>query len=703
MGRFPIYPCPQWAEFGSGQLRLDPAKIALWADSACHGAAALTTGRLRALGIEPTTADSPDGAAIVLGLSPEGERLEPPLPAEGYILKVSPQTAVVTGADASGCLYGASALCQLLRRLDGALAVPLVQVRDWPAKPMRGVHIYMPGRAEIPFFKDLLAWLASLRYNMLFLEVGGGMRYDRHPEVNEAWQRFCREARAFPGGPQALQQSQPYPKDSTHTELADGSFLEKSEVSDIIAFAKSVGIEVVPELQSLSHAYYMVMAHPEIAERPWDPYPDTYCPSNPRSYELYFDLVDEVLEVFRPRMLHIGHDEAYTFGICDRCRHKSGAELLAGDLNKIHDYLAARGVRTVLWGDKLQNIIIGGVNHGGRARRSEWVERGMDHTMLETYQAVDFVPKDMLIMDWYWSLDPLSERFFHRKGFDVIFGNFGNNFAPATFSRWPERSAGEHITGAEVSTWCDVSQYALGHNLALFNMLVSANMLWWQNYSDRDRADTLAAVAALQSSAAESLGDRVPSLHSDQYLPVPLSGAGNYTETALVGATGNWTEACPVPFTVATAAVQVRSGAELSQAIAIGRQATGIAFLHYCLCQRQPRPTWGYADPDQPDDYNLLGRYLITYTDGSTDEVDIRYGDNIARPNLRYGEDEASSCFWAVPAWEGYDRANAPVTLWATEWANPSPEKEIQDIKLHCLGDDPSERIVLLAVTLITG
>ena len=34
---------------------------------------------------------------------------------------------------------------------------------------------------SIPFFKDLLAWLASLRYNMVFLEVGGGMRYDRHP------------------------------------------------------------------------------------------------------------------------------------------------------------------------------------------------------------------------------------------------------------------------------------------------------------------------------------------------------------------------------------------------------------------------------------------------------------------------------------------------------------------------------------------
>ena len=118
--------------------------------------------------------------------------------------------------------------------------MPHLEVRDWPYKPMRGAHIYMPGRDDIPFFKRLLAWLASLRYNTLFLEVGGGMRYDRHPEVNEAWARFCEEVLAYPGGPRGLQSSQPYPKDSTHTELGGGRLLEKSEVADLVAYANSL-------------------------------------------------------------------------------------------------------------------------------------------------------------------------------------------------------------------------------------------------------------------------------------------------------------------------------------------------------------------------------------------------------------------------------------------------------------------------------
>ena len=58
--------------------------------------------------------------------------------------------------------------------------------------------------------------------------------------------------------------------------------------------------------------------------------------------------------------------------------------------------------------------------------------------MRETYQAVDFVPKDMLIMDWYWAADPLSERFFQRKGFEVIFGNFGQTTSPQTFHQWEQ-------------------------------------------------------------------------------------------------------------------------------------------------------------------------------------------------------------------------------------------------------------------------
>ncbi|MGQ9554927.1 MAG: glycoside hydrolase family 20 zincin-like fold domain-containing protein [Anaerolineae bacterium] len=714
-----IYPCPQWLNRGQGVLRVWEEDVSIWLDPACEPMSAAIDHLIQSWGFPLRTAADAESATIAVGvrqsaaissrieaelLCSEGEIASPlsePLPAEGYVLMVDQGGITVAGADPSGCLYGLGTLSQILSHADGQIEVPCLQVRDWPYKPMRGAHIYMPAREDIPFFKGLLAWLSSLRYNALFLEVGGGMRYDRHPEVNEAWVRFCDEARAYPGGPQALQGSQRYPKDSTHIELAGGRWLEKEEVADIICFANSYGIEIIPELQSLSHAYYMVLAHPEIAERADDPWPDTYCPSDPRSYDLYFDLLDEVIGVFKPRMVHIGHDEAYSFGIDARCRSKSGAELLAGDLIKIHDYLAAKGIRTVLWGDKLQNIIIGGENHGGRARRAVWSEQ-MDYTMLETYQAVDFVPKDMLIMDWYWELDPLSEQFFQQKGFQVIFGNFGNNFAPQTFQRWQDRSSGDNVVGAEVSTWCDVSEYALGHNLALYNFLFSANMLWWNHYHDRERETNLTAVARLQSQAREALSRvPLPSRHDAAAEPLMLPLAGTAADNVVASAKGKWTQVAPAPFVLVERAMVADTATPNSQAIVLNRKAAGLAFLHYCLTERQLEPTWGFVDPLAKDDHNLLGHYLVTYADGATERVEIRYGDNISRPDLMYGEDVASCPFWAQPAWEGRDHACKRVTLWAHEWVNPQPDKDIASVSLHYTGADPQEWIALLALTAL--
>ncbi|MEW6755430.1 MAG: glycoside hydrolase family 20 zincin-like fold domain-containing protein [Candidatus Latescibacterota bacterium] len=703
---YPIYPWPRHAEFGDDALRLGHG-VRLWCDPACPAAGQWLSRQLQAQGVDVEVAPSAQAATIAVGLVSDAalaERLawggEEVLPAEGYRLACSGSAATVAGADLAGCLYGASTLAQLARCGEAGPQIAAARVLDWPYKPLRGVHLYLPGRSEIGFFMDLLTWLASLRYNTLFLEVGGGMAYDRHPEVNEAWVRFCHDANTYPGGPAALQDSQTYPKDSIHNELGGAGFLSKAEVLDVIRHAQAHGMEVVPELQSLSHAYYLCCAHPEMAERQSDPWPDTYCPSNPKSYELYFDLLDEVIEVFQPRLVHIGHDEAYTFGVCDRCRGKSGAELLAGDLVKVHDYLSARGIRTALWGDKLMNIVAGGRPEGGRARRAQWSGR-MDYTMPATYAAVDFVPKDMLILNWYWMLDAGSPAYFEHKGFQSIFGNFGDNFGPHIFRRWDVLAASDSVLGAEVSTWCDLTEYALGHNLALFNLLLSANMLWWPHYDDREREASLAAVARLQPRAIVAMGGQAPSLRAATRRPLPLSAAADAAQTVLRQAQGDWTGVLPVVFEIGEAAVTAGPRQPVSKAVPVGSTAASLVFLHYCQADRSYVPTWYYVDPEARDDRNLIGTYAVTYADGSTAEADLRQGENIAVAGGRYGESVRTCPYWAVPAWEGRDEGHRPLTLWAYEWVNPQPDKEIASVRLCSLGATEDEQIVLLALTVV--
>jgi len=42
------------------------------------------------------------------------------------------------------------------------------------------------------FFWRFLDFLAKYKCNMLVFELGGGMEYKRHPEINETWVKFCK-------------------------------------------------------------------------------------------------------------------------------------------------------------------------------------------------------------------------------------------------------------------------------------------------------------------------------------------------------------------------------------------------------------------------------------------------------------------------------------------------------------------------------
>jgi len=64
----------------------------------------------------------------------------------------------------------------------------------------------------------------------------------------------------------------------------------------LVTLADQYGLEIVPEVQSLTHSYYIASAHRELAEDPDMTWPDSYCPSNPDSYKLLFEILDEYID-----------------------------------------------------------------------------------------------------------------------------------------------------------------------------------------------------------------------------------------------------------------------------------------------------------------------------------------------------------------------------------------------------------------------
>nr|MBQ4319757.1 family 20 glycosylhydrolase [Clostridia bacterium] len=264
--------------------------------------------------------------------------------AENYRVRSMPHILSAMAGDRLGLLHAAVTILNAIR---DKVVRPLT-VNDHPYMPFRGAHFGLPRREQIPFFKTLIKeLLVPMHYNTLFIEVAGGMKYDSHPEITEAWNKRQDEFEA--GRATQLDHA---------GMVCGGRSLEKDEVRDIVNYAKSFGIEVIPEIQSLSHVQYITNAHPEIGEVTFVEKQDAadefaaadiraetkvahcFCAADPRSYEILFDIAEEVIEVFQPkRYVHMGHDEVYEIGVCERCRDRDPAELLAEDINKIHDWL----------------------------------------------------------------------------------------------------------------------------------------------------------------------------------------------------------------------------------------------------------------------------------------------------------------------------------------------------------------------------
>ena len=348
-----------------------------------------------------------------------------------------------------------------------------------PQCPFRGLKLYLPPKDGLNAFYRIVDMLLYYRYNTVILEVGGAMEYKRHPEINESWESYCREMARYPERADEVQNMFGWVKNSIHFENGGGSWLTQDTVRELIAYCRARGMEVIPEVPSLSHADYLLNAHPELAERSYDPFPDTYCPSNPDSYKLLFDVMDEVIDVFQPRVMQVGHDEIYSICVCETCRKRDAGELLAEDLTKIHDYLAQRGIRLMYWSEKMLNHITSwGEGLGGAKRVCRCSRSTVDH-IPATWTALDRIPRDCIAHNWYWALRESHDQRFLSRGMDMTYGNWD----PRGMVNWQARVEAGALGGAP-SHWTTAELVTMQRNGVLLSIVYGAYLLWRTDYTD---------------------------------------------------------------------------------------------------------------------------------------------------------------------------------------------------------------------------
>lgn len=399
--------------------------------------------------------------------------------AEEYAI-VFGETAYIYANRESGLVHGMMTLASLKSKTCEGL------LYDKPVCSVRGYRVYLPGRENIPVFKNMIDFLAEYKYNSVILEIGGAMEYKRHPKINEKWVEFCDECYADPKRADVIQhKTYTWEKDSIHCENGDGGVLTQEECRMLADYCASRGIEVIPEIPTLSHSDYICLAYPEIAERQDDAYPDTYCPNHPDTYKYVFDIIDEVVDVFKPRQVHIGHDEAYTLGICERCKHISPVELYVNDIIKINDYLKTKDIVSSMWAEKLLKAFtkagtpIGGNGRAGFRNGGQWSTPAL-------WQCRDMLPKDMLYAHWYWEFGNHHDRIFHDRGYKMFFGNL----SAMQINDWKMRIDWGAM-GGWVSNWGSFEEEYMQRNIQYFDLITAADAFWNCDFDSKNKKRTL--------------------------------------------------------------------------------------------------------------------------------------------------------------------------------------------------------------------
>lgn len=265
--------------------------------------------------------------------------------AEHYRLIVSEKGIHLTGSSPQAVYRGIMTLDQLLldaEVTDEGIRLPYLTINDSPRFPYRALMLD-PARNFLPVedVKFFIDQMAKYKFNVLQLHLsddqGWRVEIDQFPELN--------------------------------SDLA----YSKNDIRDIIEYAGTKYIEVVPEFDIPGHTSAFLSVYPDLGCT--NHQGDTIvvgktdnrmlCAANPKVYEIFEGIISEMADLFPSSRIHLGGDEAAikkNWALCDSClalMNKLGydkpEQLMIPFFNQMLGFVRDNGKKAILWCE-LDNI-----------------------------------------------------------------------------------------------------------------------------------------------------------------------------------------------------------------------------------------------------------------------------------------------------------------------------------------------------------
>ena len=408
---------------------------------------------------------------------------------------------LVSAGSGKGLYYGAVTLAQLLSSGDPAatsVRLPALHIDDAPRFGWRGVMLDSARHFQsVDDIKQLLDAMAQLKLDTFHWHLtddqGWRIEIKRYPQLTSvgAW-RVDRES-----DPWNQRKPQQPGEQATY-----GGFYTQAEIRDIVAYASSRFITIVPEIEMPAHAGAALAACPaySCSGGPFTvstggvwPIVNLYCAGNDSTFTFLQNILDEVIDLFPGEYIHLGGDEAdkSEWKKCPKCQARIHSEKLADEtelqgyfMRRMENYLTSRGRRMIGWDE----ILEGGLP--ARAAVMSW--RGMSGGIAaaRAYHDVVMAPTDYCYFDYYQGVPDLEPP--SIGGFVPLERVYA--FEPTPDSLSAVQST--HILGCQANLWTEFIATPEHAEYMIFPRLFALAEVAWSPASARQWPNFLGRVVA---------------------------------------------------------------------------------------------------------------------------------------------------------------------------------------------------------------
>ena len=398
---------------------------------------------------------------------------------EGYEMNVSRDAIHISAAKVAGLFYGVQTLRQMLPpEIESGVAMKLplkvhcVRIQDRPRFVWRGLMLDCSRTfLSMDYLRHTLDLMALYKLNVLHLHLtddqGWRLQISQYPKLTTVGAHF---AKRFGGG---------------------GGFYTQQQMRDLIAYAKKRNITVVPEIEMPGHSEEVLAAYPQLAcpipgtEPKFEVVPlgepslydhlrEPLCVCNDRVFEMYRNILSQVISLFPSEYIHVGGDEVDKEAwnespLCQAFMKSKGLknadELQSYFMKRIEKVVAAKGRRMIGWDE----ILEGGLASGAAVMSWRGTKGGLAAARLE--HDVVMAPNNYMYVRYTYDVLPIPKVY----SYDPTRG-----FTAAMARR---------ILGVEGCMWTHIAITPKAMDYQIYPRLLAIAEVGWTPQRDRQWPD----------------------------------------------------------------------------------------------------------------------------------------------------------------------------------------------------------------------